>query len=79
MRFEKEGNFIEVTDGISADNDRFGIEVWFIETNLDFKDLPIEFRAQVLKSDVDGYAKLEAAVLSWTYRNEYMRSPKEVA
>ena len=62
MRFEKDGDFVEITDAVSANAN---CEVWFIETNLNFENLPVEFRKQVPKTDKNGFEKLKNAVVNW--------------
>ncbi|MFA7257389.1 MAG: hypothetical protein WC047_07450 [Kiritimatiellales bacterium] len=69
MRVEKGTDFVEITDGLSVDQN--GGEVWFISSSLDPHVLPDQFHAQVQKTDTEGYQKLEEAVLSWARRNEY--------
>lgn len=63
MRFEKGTDFVEITDGISTDKSEGA--VWFVESSLDFKGLPIEFRERIQKSDTERYQKLKNAVSSW--------------
>jgi len=70
MRFEKEGDFVEISEGLSCDyngND----EVWFVESNLEFKDLPIKFRVQVQKSNLEATKELQEVVSSWAKRNYF--------
>jgi hypothetical protein len=69
MRFEKDANYLELADAISTDTPN---QSWFIETNLDFKDLPIEFRNQIPRNDKQGYERLKNAVLNWAGRNGYI-------
>jgi hypothetical protein len=48
MRFEKRSDFVEITRAIFYKN---GKCVRFIDTNLDFEYLPVEFQAQVPETD----------------------------
>ncbi len=60
MRFEKGTDFVEIVDGISTDKSEGAI--WFVDSNLDFKDLPTEFRERIQKSDTERYQKLKATL-----------------
>ena len=68
MLFEKGNDFVEITQAISADtNDT----VWFVYTNLDLENLPVEFRVQVSETDQEGLEKLKNALVEWADRNGF--------
>lgn len=68
MLFEKGNDFVEITQAISADtNDN----VWFVYTNLDLENLPVEFRVQVSETDQEGLEKLKNALVKWADRREF--------
>ena len=69
MRFENGNNFIEISEVISSDHN--GNPVLIVESNLGLENLPIVFRSQVEKSDVDATIKLESAVINWANQNDY--------
>ena len=62
MIFEKGNDFVEITQAISA---RTNDTVWFVYTNLDWENLPVEFRAQVSETDQEGLEKLKNALVKW--------------
>ena len=68
MRWVKGKDYVEIVSGISADT---GGAIWYIDTNVNWGDLPIEFRAQIPKTDEEGYKKLEISVATWAERNRY--------
>ena len=62
MLFKKENDFVEITQAISADtNDN----VWYVYTNLDWENLPVEFQVQVSETDQEGLEKLKGALVKW--------------
>lgn len=62
MLFEKGNDFVEITQAISADtNDN----VWFVYTNLNLEDLPVELRVQVSENDQEGLDKLKNDLEKW--------------
>ena len=68
MIFEKENDFVEITQAISADtNDT----VWYVYTNLDRENLPVEFRVQVSETDQEGLEKLKNTLVKWADRNGF--------
>ena len=68
MLFEKGNDFVEITQAISADtNDT----VWFVYTNLDLENLPVEFRVQVSETDKEGLEKLKNALVKWADRRGF--------
>jgi hypothetical protein len=68
MLFEKGNDFVEITQAISADtNDT----VWFVYTNLDLENLPVEFRVQVSETDQEGLEKLKNALVKWADRRGF--------
>jgi translation initiation factor 2 alpha subunit (eIF-2alpha) len=68
MLFEKGNDFVEITQAISADtNDT----VWYVFTNLDWKNLPVDFRVQVSETDQEGLEKLKNALVKWADRNKF--------
>ncbi|MGD8980273.1 MAG: hypothetical protein PVH67_09620 [Desulfobacterales bacterium] len=68
MLFKKENDFVEITQAISADtNDT----VWYVHTNLDWKNLPDEFQAQVSETDQEGLEKLKNALVKWADRKGF--------
>lgn len=68
MRWAKGKDYVEIVRGISVDKERV---VWHIDTNINWGDLPVEFRAQVPETDEEGYKKLESSVSTWAERNGY--------
>ena len=68
MLFKKGNDFVEITQAISADtNDT----VWYVYTNLDWENLPVDFRAQVPETDQEGLEKLKGALVKWADRNGF--------
>ena len=70
LRWEKDQDYVEITSGVSVD-DEYNGAVWYIETNLNFEDLPIKFKRQVAKKDVEGFKELKQLVSQWAEENEY--------
>ena len=62
MVFEKGNDFVKITRVIS--HETVG-SVWFVDTNLDFESLPIEFQSFVPDTDQEGFEKLKNAVEKW--------------
>jgi len=69
MRYEKEDQYIEVSETISAN---YG-EACFVDSNLGDLQLPIEFREQIPKSEKDKIENLKRSVLDWASRNGFVR------
>ncbi len=68
MLFKKGNDFVEITQAISADtNDN----VWYVYTNLDWENLPVEFRSQVSETDQEGLEKLKNALVKWADRKGF--------
>ena len=68
MLFEKGNDFVEITQAISADtNDT----VWYVYTNLDRENLPVEFWVQVSETDQEGLEKLKNTLVKWADRNGF--------
>jgi hypothetical protein len=62
MLFEKGNDFVEITQAISADtNDT----VWYVYTNLDLENLPVELRVKVSETDQAGLEKLKKSLVNW--------------
>ena len=62
MLFKKGNDFVEITQAISADtNDN----VWYVYSNLDWENLPVEFQAQVSETDQEGLEKLKSSLVEW--------------
>jgi hypothetical protein len=68
MLFKKGNDFVEITQAISADtNDN----VWYVYSNLDWENLPVEFRVQVSETDQEGLEKLKNALVKWADRKGF--------
>ena len=68
MLFKKGNDFVEITQAISADtNDT----VWYVHTNLDWKNLPVDFRTQVSETDQEGLEKLKGSLVKWADRKGF--------
>ena len=68
MLFKKENDFVEITQAISADtNDN----VWYVYSNLDWENLPVEFQVQVSETDQEGLEKLKGALVKWADRKGF--------
>ena len=68
MLFKKGNDFVEITQAISADtNDT----VWYVHTNIDWENLPVEFRAQVSETDQEGLEKLKGALVKGADRKGF--------
>lgn len=68
MLFEKGKDFVEITQAISADtNDT----VWYVYTNLNWENLPVDFRVQVSETDQEGLEKLKNALVKWADRKGF--------
>ena len=62
MLFKKGNDFVEITQAISADtNDN----VWYVYTNLDLENLPVEFRAKISETDQEGLENLKNTIVKW--------------
>jgi hypothetical protein len=68
MLFQKGNDFVEITQAISADTNE---TVWYVYTNLDWENLPVEFRAQVSETDQEGLEKLKNALVEWADRKGF--------
>jgi len=62
MIFQKENDFVEITQAISADTNE---NVWYVYTNLDWENLPVEFRVQIPETDQEGLEKLKSSLVEW--------------
>jgi hypothetical protein len=62
MIFQKENDFVEITQAISADTNE---NVWYVYTNLDWENLPVEFRVQIPENDQEGLEKLKNSLVEW--------------
>lgn len=67
QRFMNGEKYVEIAAAISEPEGH----VWFVESNIDFKDLPVQFRARIPDSDEQGIEKLKKAVLSWAELKGY--------
>jgi hypothetical protein len=68
MLFKKGNDFVEITQAISADtNDT----VWYVHSNIDWDNLPVEFRAQVSETDQEGLEKLKGSLVKWADRKGF--------
>lgn len=67
MRWEKGEDFVEIAPAVSEAHGA----VWHVESSLEFKDLPIEFREQVPTTDKEGYENLKRSVSIWAEREEF--------
>ena len=68
MLFQKENDFVEITQAISADTNE---TVWYVYTNLDWANLPVEFRVQVSETDQEGLEKLKNDLVEWADRKGF--------
>jgi len=68
MIFQKGTDFVEITQAISADTNE---TVWYVYTNLDWENLPAEFRVQVSETDQEGLEKLKNALVEWADRKGF--------
>ena len=62
MIFQKENDFVEITQAISANTNE---TVWYVYTNLDWENLPAEFRVQIPETDQEGLEKLKNSLVEW--------------
>ena len=62
MIFQKENDFVEITQAISANTNE---TVWYVYTNLDWENLPAEFRVQIPETDQEGLEKLKSSLVEW--------------
>jgi hypothetical protein len=62
MIFQKENYFVEITQAISAETNE---NVWYVYTNLDWENLPVEFRVQIPETDQEGLEKLKSSLVDW--------------
>ena len=76
MKWEKGQDYVEIEGAISADGQG---AVWNIKTNLDLKDLPIEFHPLIPKADGEGFENLKRAVSRWAERNGFQLVPNDDA
>ena len=68
MLFKKGNDFVEITQAISADTNDI---VWYVYSNLDWENLPADFRAQVSETDQEGLEKLKGALVKWADRKGF--------
>jgi len=68
MLFKKGNDFVEITQAISADTNN---TVWYVHTNLDWEDLPDEFRVQVSETDQGGLENLKNDLVKWADRKGF--------
>jgi hypothetical protein len=68
MIFQKKNDFVEITQAISADTNE---TVWYVYTNLDWENLPVEFQAQISETDQEGLEKLKNALVEWADRKGF--------
>ena len=73
MRYEKGNDFVEITDGISNDNNNKSVEVWIIESSVN--PMPGELGGRIQKTDLEGFEQLKEALSNWSEINEYLRVP----
>ena len=62
MLFKKENDFVEITQAISANTNE---TVWYVYTNIDWENLPAEFRVQIPETDHEGLEKLKNSLVEW--------------
>ena len=62
MIFQKGNDFVEITQAISANTNE---TVWYVYTNLDWENLPAEFRVQIPETDHEGLEKLKNSLVEW--------------
>jgi hypothetical protein len=62
MIFQKGNDFVEITQAISADTNE---TVWYVYTNLDWENLPVEFQEQIPETDQEGLEKLKNSLVEW--------------
>lgn len=62
MLFQKGNDFVEITQAISADTNE---TVWYVYTNLDWENLPVDFQVQIPETDQAGLEKLKSALVKW--------------
>ena len=62
MIFQKENDFVEITQAISANTNE---TVWYVYTNIDWENLPAEFRVQIPETDHEGLEKLKNSLVEW--------------
>ena len=62
MIFQKGNDFVEITQAISANTNE---TVWYVYTNLDWENLPAEFRVQIPETDQEGLEKLKSSLVEW--------------
>ncbi len=76
MRWERGDDFIEISGGIDAGKHE---DIWHVDTISGFvwKDLPIECREKIPKSDEEGYRGLIEVVSRWAERNGYQQVPED--
>jgi hypothetical protein len=67
MRWEKGADFVEIAPAVSEAQGA----VWHVESSLEFKDLPVEFRGQIPKADKEGYENLKRSASSWAEREGF--------
>lgn len=67
MRWEKGEDFVEIASAVSEAHGA----VWHVESSLEFKDLPVEFRGQVPTANKEDYENLERSVSSWAEREGF--------
>jgi hypothetical protein len=62
MIFQKGNDFVEITQAISANTNE---TVWYVYTNIDWENLPAEFRVQIPETDHEGLEKLKNSLVEW--------------
>jgi hypothetical protein len=67
MRWEKDEDYVEIALGLDVD---LGA-IWFVESTLDWTELPIAFRDRIGQSDKESVERLKAAIESWADRKGF--------
>jgi len=70
MKWVKDDQYVEITQGRSTDLNE---SVWTVESSIELKNLPIEFRTQIPTSDKNGYDMLVKAITGWAEKNGYQQ------
>jgi len=61
MRWERDKDYLEISSGLDVD---LGA-IFFVESSLDWSELPLKFRDRVIQADRESLERLKIAVGDW--------------
>lgn len=67
MRWERDKDYLEIASGLDVD---LGA-IWFVESSLEWTELPLKFRDRIMQADRENLEGLKAAVAEWANREGF--------